>query len=153
MTVAALSGAALLNPMAQAHHGFTGRYDVSQPLWIEGQVRDAYFGQPHPTLTIATPQTLAAPANRPELTAISDVIASSKLVVRDDTLGQTITIEFPPTRAFFNLGSAVKVGDTVRVVAFRNCEAPHQLRGQWVLPETGPAIARSGRVQYQVEGC
>lgn len=144
--------AALAAP-ASAHHGFTGRYDASRPLWIEGVVTRAYFGQPHAEVVIRTEPTLAPPTTRPALGSAADIIGDRPLEVRADTRGRVVRIEFPPVAAFFALGTSVSVGDRVAVIAYRNCEAPHQLRGQWIRPESGRPTVRSGRVQAQVEGC
>ena len=138
---------------ALAHHGFTGRYDISAPLWIEGEVTKVYFGQPHAELTIRTSADLSLPDAAPDLAGADDVITAQALAVREDTKAREIEIEFPPIRIFFDLGSSVSVGDRVAVIAFRNCEPPHQLRGQWIKPQDGAPVARSGRLQYQVEGC
>ncbi len=136
-----------------AHHGFSGRYDISRPIWIEGVVTRAYFGQPHAELTVRTDQALRLPSSLPDLAGAGDIIEGGALQVRDDTRGREVSVEFPPISAFFGLGRRVSAGDRVSVIAFRNCEAPHQLRGQWVQPATGTPVARSGRVQSQVRGC
>lgn len=143
--VAALLSLAALT--AGAHHGFTGRYDASQPLWLAGEVTRVYFGQPHPEVTIRVPQALAAPGAAPT----GDAGPAPR--VRPDTLGRELKIEFPPLRPFFDLGSRVRPGDRVSVIALRNCEPPHQLRGQWIQPALGEPVERRGRVQYQVERC
>ncbi len=145
--------ACLLMSSVRAHHGFTGRYDVSQPLWIEGEITRVYFGQPHPLVTIRTNSKLTTPAQTPDLAGAGDVIAAGAIVVRADTRGQDVRIEFPPVRMFFELGDRITVGDRVAVIAFRNCESPHQLRGQWIRPARGVPVARAGRVQSQVQGC
>jgi hypothetical protein len=138
---------------AFAHHGFTGRYNIAQPVWIEGEVVRVYFGQPHPLVTVRTAANMSAPTQRPALGAAADSIGDRALVVRADTRGREVRIEFPPVQMFFDLDRKVAVGDRVAIIAFRNCNAPHQLRGQWIQPKTGNAIARGGRVKYQVEGC
>ena len=138
---------------ASAHHGFTGRYDVSAPLWVEGEVVRAYFGRPHAEIAIRTAPDLSPPVQTPEIGAGRDVIDPGALAVRDDTRGREVEVELPPLRMFFDLGRRVAVGDRIAVIAFRNCEAPHQLRGQWVRPADGPPVVRGGTVQYQVRGC
>lgn len=152
---AALSLILLLPGLVLAHHGFTGRYDLSRPLWVRGQVINAYFGQPHPTLTIRTAPDMAVPATKPDPAGARAVIDVNHLAVRDDTRGRDVLIEFPPTSAFFNLDRGVAVGDTVSVIAFRNCDAPHQLRGQWLLADKAGAspVLRANRQTYQVDRC
>ncbi len=154
LTLVALAAAAVLaTSPTSAHHGFTGRYDVSQPLWLEGEVTRIYFGQPHPVVTLRTSPALALPTAAPDLAGAGDVIAEGALAVRPDTLGRELTVEFPPIQAFFALARSVMVGDRVAVIAFRNCDAPYQLRGQWIRLRTSTPVAISGRVQYQVEAC
>ena len=140
---------------ANAHHGFTGRYDLSAPIWIEGVVTQAYFGRPHATLTLRTASDMALPARRPDPANAKETIVVERLGIRKDTIGREIVIEFPPVSQFFELGSSVAVGSRVSVIAFRNCDAPHQLRGQWILTDKPGAqpVARAGRSSYQVERC
>lgn len=146
----------LAAPIAtQAHHGFTGRYDLSAPIWIEGTVTQAYFGRPHATLTLRTTGDMTLPAREPDPANAKNTIAVDRLTIREDTRGREIVVEFPPVSQFFELGSSVAVGSRVSVIAFRNCDAPHQLRGQWILTDKPGAqpVARSGRSSYQVERC
>lgn len=153
--LAAAAFAILLPGLVLAHHGFTGRYDLSQPVWIRGQITQAYFGQPHPTLTIRTAPDMAVPAPKPDPAGARAVIDIDRLTVRSETRGSDVPVEFPPTSAFFNLDRGVAVGDTVSVIAFRNCDAPHQLRGQWLLADKAGAspVLRANRQTYQVERC
>ena len=53
----------------------------------------------------------------------------------------------------FELDGRVNPGDRVAVIVLRNCEPPHQLRGQWVRPARGEAVIRGGTLQAEVEGC
>lgn len=140
---------------ANAHHGFTGRYDLSAPIWLEGIVTQAYFGRPHATLTLRTASDMALPARRPDPADAKDTIAIDRLSIREDTSGREIVIEFPPISQFFNLGRSIGPGSKVSVIAFRNCDAPHQLRGQWILADKAGAqpVTRPGRLSYQVERC
>lgn len=71
----------------------------------------------------------------------------------DAALGTSIEIEFPPVDRFFELEGRIRPGDRIAVIALRNCEAPHQLRGQWIAPPDGPAVVREGRMQSEIDGC
>jgi hypothetical protein len=65
-----------------------------------------------------------------------------------------VQIEFPPVAVFFALNEKVKPRDRVGVIAYRNCLAPHQLRGQWVQTAGGDVVYRpAGRMQSTVEKC
>lgn len=153
--LATLSAFFLLPGLVLAHHGFTGRYDLSQPVWVRGQVIQAYFGQPHPTLTIQTAPDMTVPTVKPDPASARAVIDVNRLTVRAETRGSAVLVEFPPTSAFFNLDRSVNVGDTVSVIAFRNCDAPHQLRGQWLLADKAGSspVLRANRQSYQVDNC
>ena len=148
LTVKAAVVLMLLGAGAAAHHGFTGRYDRSAPIYLEGVVVEAYFGYPHAELTLEVDPDavgIALPAGAAEF--------ADGLTYWRDPLGPRPEIEFPPTRGFFDLDGRVRPGDRVAVVALRNCEPPHQLRGQWIAVPDGTAVLRSGRVQDEVDGC
>lgn len=136
-----------------AHHGFTGRYDLSAPIWLEGSVTEVYFGQPHPEITLQTDDELSLPTGELDLAGARDTIDIGLLSVRPDTRSRAVTVQFPPVAVFFELGSSVSVGDRIAIIAFRNCGEPHQLRGQWLRLNTAEPVARPGRVSYQVDGC
>jgi len=94
-----------------------------------------------------------APTRQEGLPGLADMIGNRVLEVRADTRGQEVRIEFPPVGSFFGLGRIVSVGDRVAVIAYRNCNAPNQLRGQWIIPKTGAPVAYAGQAQQEVEGC
>lgn len=147
----ALAGCLMLAGAASAHHGFTGRYDTDRPLFLVGAVTAVSASRPHATITLRVAQSAVAPpsgAERPaELTG--DIVAGPDHGYR----GQTVTVEFPPVAAFFDLGGKVKAGDTVEIVALRNCSPPHQLRSQWIRVPGREIVKRDGRLSYMVRGC
>lgn len=155
MIATALGGALVLAAAlpAQAHHGFEGRYDLSRPQWIEGEVVRAYFGQPHPVLTIRTAPDLTAPASVPDLAGAEQLIDTARLGVRDELKGAEVAVELSPVRQFLALDGKIAAGSRIAVIAFRNCEAPHDLRGNWVRPEGMAAVARPRGSGNQVQGC
>lgn len=138
---------------ASAHHGFGGRYDLTRPVWIEGVVKQAYFGQPHAEITVEVPADITLPRVAPDLASAASFLDGSALVVRADTAARVVKIELPPTQQFFRLGSVVAVGSTIAVIAVRNCDSPHQLNGQWLRLASGEIVARSGAMSYMVNGC
>lgn len=144
---------ALVAGSAWSHHGFSGSYDLSAPVWIEGEVLSAYFGQPHAELTIRTSTGLSVPSPLPDLGTAESFLNAQDLTVRPDTQGATVRVELPPTQQYFGLGNRVAVGDVVAVVAVRNCVPPHQLNGQWLRLASGEVVARSGAMSYMVERC
>lgn len=136
------------NRGALAHHGFGGRYLVTQPIYLEGVVRAASFRPPHPTISLAVSTSL----RRPSALAGGDEFLDS-LVVREEDRGRLLDVEFPPVGLFFGLADRVRTGDAIAVVAYRNCGAPHQLRGQWIRLADGGTVVRSGRMQTEVRDC
>jgi hypothetical protein len=135
--------------LALAHHGFTGRYDTDQPIWLVGRVTAVNAAPPHPVITLVPEPSATAPpvgADRPkELTG--------EIAFAGEFVGRPVQVEFPPVQSFFALGDAVKPGDTVRIIALRNCRPPHQLRSQWVMLPDRRVIQREGRLSYMARGC
>lgn len=134
---------AVLPAAVMAHHGFGGRYDRTAPVLVDGVVVSAYFGQPHPEITLETDPAPSGATSLPEHFAAGLVPWSEA----------TATVEFPPIGTFFGLDGHVGVGDRVAIVAYRNCDPPHQLRGQWISVEAYGEAEASGRVQTEVDGC
>ncbi len=134
--------------IALAHHGFGGRYDISQAIWLAGQVESARIGMPHPVLRLR----VAAAPQRPTALKLAAEF-EPRLVLRPQDAGQLREIEFPPVARFLELGPEIKPGDALAVIAWRNCSPPHQLRGQWVQLASGRVVVREGRMQTEVQGC
>jgi hypothetical protein len=145
--ITALAAAALPAP-ALAHHGFTGRYDTARPLWLAGPVTRADFAPPHPVIALRIED--ASPPN-PALPL--PVEFAGPLSVRAEDVGQVREVEFPPVRAFFDLGARLRIGDRVAIMALVNCRPPHQLRSQWIRLADGGIIERTGRLSYMAAGC
>jgi hypothetical protein len=145
-TTAAVAGAALSASQADAHHGFTGRYNRSAPIYIGGRVERANFGYPHAVLT------LTADGTGP-VSGLPASAAEFSQGLRGWDGGNSVTVELPPVQLFFNLESRIRVGDRIRLIVLRNCEEPHQLRGQWVAPAAGEPVVRQGRMQTEVNAC
>jgi hypothetical protein len=133
---------------AQAHHGFTGRYDTNAPLWLEGTVQSAAFAPPHPVIRLLIdPGVTTAP------TGLTIEGLTGPLRVRPDDAGRTIEIELPPVSTFFDLSSAVTPNIRLALVALRNCTPPHQVRSQWLRFPDGRIVQREQRMSYMVAGC
>ncbi|MGL4576724.1 MAG: DUF6152 family protein [Burkholderiaceae bacterium] len=133
---------------ARAHHGFGGRYDTSKPIYLSGAVVSSRWGMPHPVLQLRVASVDAPPRDLPQ----SEEFAN-RLVVRREDANQTRTVEFPPVRVFLELEDQIKAGQSLSIIALRNCDAPHQLRGQWMMLPGGRVVVRTGRVQTEVAGC
>ena len=88
-----------------------------------------------------------------DLAGARETIRPDALAIRDDLRGRVVTIEFQPLRDFFRLGERIGRGQRVAAIAFRNCDAPHQLRAQWVRLAGEMPVVRSGRAAYLVDRC
>jgi hypothetical protein len=133
---------------AAAHHGFTGRYDTDRPLLLTGEVIATSTSPPHPTVTLRVDTEAAAPPREPLPAEFT-----GPATFAHEHAGQTRQVEFPPVGTFFDLGKALKAGDRVQILALRNCNAPHQLRSQWIRNASGAVIQREGRLSYMQRGC
>lgn len=145
---AAASVLALIMPTAFAHHGFTGEYDNTRPIWLQGEVQAATFQHPHAVLKLTVQKDSPKPAKPASATFLS-----TNPVHLADYAGKTASLEFPPISRFNSLNGQIKKGDKIALIAYRNCEAPHQLRVQWIRLNNGKEVERSGRVQTEVAGC
>lgn len=131
-----------------AHHGFGGKYDRSKPIYLEGKVINAYFGYPHAEIQINID---TANKTRNRLQDAEEFLPD--LIDWHNGLDLNLEIEFPPVQRFFALDGQVKTGHRVAVIVLRNCEPPHQLRGQWITLANGTTVVRSGQMQREVNGC
>jgi hypothetical protein len=59
----ALVAAGTVVPAAGAHHGDTGEYDITKPLFVRGEVLEASYGFPHATLRVRVDRNLRVPAD------------------------------------------------------------------------------------------
>lgn len=138
---------------ASAHHGFDGRYSLSAPVWVEGEVVDAYFGHPHSELTVRVSSEIVVPQPSPNLGPAASFLDPQALSVPGDIIGQTVVLELPPTPQYVLLGNRIARGDRIAAVAVRNCEPPHQLNVQWLRMADGVVESRSRAMSYMVEEC
>jgi hypothetical protein len=145
--------AAFFSSQSSAHHGFGGEYDGSSPLWIEGVVNEMKVSHPHPELRI-TVSSATRPTSLSNLETLGGESILPILKSIQARAGTTITVEFPPVANFFQINERVKVGERVSIIAYRNCLAPHQIRGQWARNEHGEVVTRPrGNMQRTVRGC
>lgn len=145
--LAGFGGLGVLNT-AFAHHGFGGRYDTRVAIYLAGTVHRARVGMPHPVIELRVSLPAAPPTGLSEGAEFEP-----RLVMRLEDQAQMRAVEFPPVARFLELGPEIKRGDRIAIIAFRNCLAPHQLRGQWIQLRSGRVVVRQGRMQNEVEGC
>ncbi len=133
---------------SNAHHGFSGRYNLGAPLWIEGEVKRATFAPPHPVLSIAVSggAVSAPPTKLPHGLSVMPV-------ARKADEGRIVDVEFPPVGTFYRMYDSIRVGDRVSIIALENCQPPKQLRSQWIRSASGKVISRERRMSYMVFDC
>ncbi|AGA10741.1 hypothetical protein CN151_33395 [Sinorhizobium meliloti] len=143
----------ILVGIARAHHGFDGRYNLATPVWVEGLVVEAYFGNPHSELTVEISSDLSMPAPLPDLGPAASFLDAQSLTVPEDVVGQTVVLELPPTAQYSSLGDRIARGDRIAAVAVRNCDPPRQLNVQWLQLPGGEVESRTVAMSYMVEEC
>lgn len=148
-TLAALILVCMALP-TQAHHGFRMDYDASRAYWIEGTIKNGYYGQPHAEFDLVVIRDAAPPASYAPENA-RDLMG--KLEASPGFLFPVQEIEFPQQKQFYDLGDVLKTGDRVAVIALRGCESPHPLRAQWILLPDGSSLRAKGKVQAEVKTC
>jgi len=139
---------------AEAHHGFDGRYDAGNPLWVEGTVREASYGFPHATMLLQVPEGVRVPEGLrglPEVANVEGQRTLDDLSVLDRT--GSVEILFPPpmTGEASSLPDRPEPGDTVGAIAYPECETG-ELRVQ-LLTFGDEVLVRQGSVQNEVRGC
>lgn len=139
---------ASLSMTATAHHGFTGEYDNTKPIWLQGTVQTVTFQHPHAVLKIAVQKDNPKPKKHASATFLT-----ASPIHQASYANKTVSLEFPPISRFNSLNGQIKKGDKIALIAYRNCESPHQLRVQWIRLNNGKEVERSGRVQTEVAGC
>jgi len=138
----------------EAHHGFSGQYDASRPLYLQGTVRQVRWQSPHTTLIVELPKNLEVPPEFRQLSA-SELGGNTqqRLTVSTNLLGRRSRVEFPPVASMVApLQDRLQVGDSIQLVVLRNCQPPNQLRVLLARLTDGTTVARA-KTANQVNGC
>lgn len=138
----------------EAHHGFSGQYDASRPLYLQGTVRQVRWQSPHSTLIVELPKNLEVPPEFRQLSASRlGLNNQQRLTVSANLLGRRSRVEFPPVVSMVApLRDRLQVGDSIQLVVLRNCQPPNQLRVLLARLSDGTTVARA-RTANQVNGC
>jgi hypothetical protein len=144
---------------ASAHHGFTGEYDASKPLYVHGTVESATYGYPHGLIHISPGRSSTAPADLAELTAqeqqnlggLSVVTGAAPVRARGEG---RLTLLLPPpmTTEVADRSDRPEAGAEVGAVIFRECTTG-ELRVQLLRISEQQHVVRSGVMQTEVDGC
>jgi hypothetical protein len=144
---------------AQAHHGFTGRYDRSNPLYIEGQITQATYQLPHGLITIEPSQPAGPPADLLELSSAAyvrlggrDVVTRSRPIEATGGGVLVLLLTPPMTTEVFNRSAPPSRGEPIGAIVFRECSTG-ELRVQLLRVSATDTIVRAGVLQNEVNGC
>jgi hypothetical protein len=146
-------------PIAQAHHGFGGRYDRSRPLYIEGQITQATYIQPHGLITIEP----SPPSPPPEdLLRLNDRqysdLGGREVVTRSQPIqatggGVLVLLLTPPmTSTVAGRPAPPARGQSVGAIVFKECSTG-ELRVQLLRLSPTETLVRQGVLQREVDGC
>lgn len=145
--------------MAQAHHGFGGRYDRSKPLYIEGQITQATFSLPHGLITIEPSPPSPPPADLLQLSSNDyarlggrDVVTRSQPIQATGG-GVLVLLLTPPMTSEVAARAAPPArGQSVGAIVFRECSTG-ELRVQLLRVSPTDTLVRQGVLQREVDGC
>jgi hypothetical protein len=157
--VVALTTTTVAAGTAQAHHGFTGQYDASRPLYVQGTVTASTYGYPHGLITIDPVDASPPPDDLTNLSAADNQRLGGRQVVTDATPlqpqgGGTLTLLLPPQMTTTVAGRADRPteGADVGALVFRECRTG-ELRVQLLRISAQERVVRTGVVQTEVDGC
>jgi hypothetical protein len=148
--LAAALGIGVATLPAIAHHGFRGAYNAAQPIYIEGVVDTVEIAPPHVELTLTAPPGIAVPASLDKIEDLSIEDALSKTVPAQ---AGTYDLQLAGTEFVGMLEGRIKPGDSIALMALRNCQPPHEHRSRWIRLADGEVVTVSGRTQAEVDGC
>jgi len=144
---------------AQAHHGFTGEYDASAPLYVAGTVVSATYGYPHGLVRVRTHQAAPPPQDLLDLSDAEqrkfgglDVVRNAEPVQAADEAELTLLLPPPMTTELAGLPDRPTTCADVGAVVFRECSTG-ELRVQLLRISNEHRVVRSGVMQTEVESC
>lgn len=144
---------------AEGHHGFTGRYDRSKPLYIEGQITQATYMLPHGLITIEPSPPTPPPPDLFELSGDAYArLGGRDVVVRTQPIqatggGVLVLLLTPPmTTDMAGRAAPPARGQAVGAIVFRECSTG-ELRVQLLRISPKESVVRVGVLQTEVDGC
>lgn len=145
-----------LTSRAEAHHGFQGRYDANRLIYLQGTVQAIRWQVPHSILVVQLPRRITIPNSVRQAGELNQLgrNAAQRLTISQNLLGTTQSVEFPPVASITQpLRDRLQPGDQIRLLVYRNCDRPNQLRVQFAQLQNGFTVVRPGTVQTEVNGC
>jgi hypothetical protein len=144
---------------AQAHHGFTGRYDRSKPLYVEGQITQATYNLPHGLITVEPSPPGPPPGDLLKLTENQySLLGGREVVTRAQPIqatggGVLVLLLTPPmTSEIAGRSTPPARGQRVGAIVFRECSTG-ELRVQLLRMSSTETLVRQGVLQREVDGC
>jgi hypothetical protein len=131
-----------------AHHGFTGRYDASKPIYIQGTVQAVTVAYPHAEMTIQVVDAVTVPRELPEIANLRIQNVMEKMAVAEPG---TYALQISGLQD--ELQGNIAAGDKIALVALRNCLPPNQYRSRWIRLASGKIASFAGAAQTEVNGC
>ncbi|WP_163269550.1 hypothetical protein [Chelativorans alearense] len=150
LLLAGLLGLGTIVLPAAAHHGFTGAYDATSPLYVEGTVEAVTLAYPHVEMTVAVPADITVPDVLPGLDVLGIPDAQAKIAPIE---ADTYDLQMAGTEFVTDLADRIQVNDRVSLVALRNCLPPHEIRSRWIRVASGDVVTVAGETQAEVQGC
>lgn len=133
---------------AGAHHGFTGAYDASRPIFMEGTVQRVTVAYPHVELTLQVTARAQVPGTLPK---IDDLGIPELMKLMTSAAPGSYALQVAGLQS--ELEGRIAAGDRIALVALRNCLPPNQHRTRWIRVASGEVVSLSGRTQTEVAGC
>ena len=144
---------------AHGHHGFGGRYDRSNPLYIEGQITQVTYALPHGLITIQPSQPAGPPPDLLDLSSAAYVrLGGRDVVTRSRPIeavggGVLVLLLTPPmTTEVAGRAAPPARGQPIGAIAFRECSTG-ELRVQLLRVSATDTLVRIGVLQTEVDGC
>jgi hypothetical protein len=145
--------------VAEAHHGFGGRYDRSKPLYVAGQITQATYIQPHGLITIEPAPPGPPPADLLQLNPRQYAdLGGRDVVTRAQPIqatggGVLVLLLTPPMTSEVAARTAPPArGQSVGAIVYRECSTG-ELRVQLLRVSATDTLVRQGVLQREVDGC
>lgn len=133
---------------AIAHHGFTGAYDASRPVFIEGIVQSVTVAYPHAEMTVQVTGRPQVPSELPQISNLGIADVTTRIVA---AAPGTYFLQIAGLQQ--ELQGRIANGDRIALVALRNCLPPNQHRSRWIRLASGEVVSVAGRMQTEVQNC
>jgi hypothetical protein len=158
---AAIAVALAVAPSAVAHHGDTGEYDITRPLFVRGEVLEAEYGFPHATMRVRVAADQQVPGDLSRYRALEDLDEAPSLDDLATPDPGEVDLLLHPTITSDTLdpdSGRPEVGDTLEGIFLRRCPQGNQYDGEiravaLSLGGNGVSLRPDGDPTGYSEGC